>query len=123
MAHRYKLLIFYGALALAAFDMHALARRFFLAAPDPVAWDKLALAALLQAVVFALAWPYLTFVSRMKASLLERQPSFFFSLHLWLAPILGLGLLAGFSVMVLYNSFNCGNHPLPTNRGALVCPR
>ena len=122
MAHRYKLLLFYAALALAAFDMHAVVRRLFLTAPDPVAWDKLAVAASLQAVVFALAWPYLTLVSRMKVSLLEKRRSLV-SLDLWLAPILGLGLVAGLSVMVLYNSVNCGNHPLPTNRGMSVCPR
>ena len=119
----YKLLLFYAAFALAAFDMHAIAHRFFLSAPDPVAWEKLAVAVLLQAVVFALAWPYLRFISRTRPPLLERQRSLLFSLDLRLAPILGLGLIAAAAVAVLYNAVNCGNHPLPANRGMSVCPR
>ena len=123
MARTYKLLLFYAALALAALDVHAVAQRFFQAAPDPVAWEKVALAMVLQAVAFALAWPGLTFLSRVRAPLLAKQRTLFFSLDFRLALIFGLGLLAALSVAVLYNAVNCGNHPLPTNRGMSVCPR
>jgi hypothetical protein len=123
MLRAHKLLLFYAAVVLAAFDTHAVVQRFFLAAPDSVAWEKIALALLLQVAVFAIAWPYLWFMGRARRPLFERNPIPFFPLNFALAPLLACGLISVVSVGVLFNALNCGNHPLPTHRGMAICPR
>jgi hypothetical protein len=122
MSRSYKLLLFYALLLLAAFDLQALSQRIFLAAPDPVNWAKVILSVALQATAVAGSVLYLNWLSRTGISLLERSPNLF-SRGLKTLPLLASGLLAAFSVTVMYNAVNCGNHPLPTNRGMLTCPR
>lgn len=123
MLRTYKLLLFYAGVVLAAFDANAIVQRFFFASPDPIAWEKVAVAALLQGAAFGIALPYLAFISRVRTPLLGRNRSLLFALDLRLAPLLACGILCAFSVTVLFNAVNCGNHPLPTNRGMSVCPK
>jgi hypothetical protein len=122
MRHAYKLAIFYALVVLAAFNLHALVSRFMLEAPDPVAWHKVGFALFLQFIAVGVAVLYLQWLSRTDMSLFEASPSLFF-LGLKTTPLVASGVLLAFSVTILYNSVNCGNHPLPSNRGMSTCPR
>ena len=123
MLRPHKLLLFYAAVVLGAFDANALVQRLLLVAPEPLAWGKIALALLLQAAAFAIACPYLWFIVRARKPLVERNPIPFFPLNLMLAPLIPCGLIAGLSVAVLFNGLNCGSYPLPVHRGMALCPR
>ena len=122
MSRGYKLLLFYAVALLVAADLYALAGRLFLLAPDPIAWEKVALSAMLQCIAIAVATYYLRWLSRTKYPLIPERRSLF-TLNLALAPVIAVCLVAGPSVGVLTNAMNCGNHPLPTHRGAKTCPR
>jgi hypothetical protein len=54
MLRIHKFLRFCAAVVLGAFDAHAVAERVFLVAAEPLAWETIALALLLQAAAFAL---------------------------------------------------------------------
>ena len=121
MRRGHQLLLLYSLLLLAVLDLHALSQRFFLASPEPVAWEKVFVAALLQGIVIGAATLYLRWISSSGISLLEQEPNLL-SRGLRTTPLLAIGLLAALSVTVLYNAVNCGSHPLPTSRGMTTCP-
>ncbi len=121
MRRSYKILLFYSLLMLAAFDLHALIQRFFLASPEPIAWEKAIVAALLQVIAAGVAALYLRWISISDISLLEHNPSLL-SRGLKTTPLLACVLLAALSVTVLYNAVNCGSHSFPANRGMTSCP-
>jgi hypothetical protein len=122
MTRTHKILLFYAGALLAGFDVHAVIQRFFVSVPDPVAWEKVFIAILLQLVVAALALAYFAYLGRAKA--LDTRPHLILDgLRLRYLPVLGLGMLAALSVTILYNAVNCGSHPLPANRGMSTCPR
>ena len=122
MSRGYKLLLFYAVALLAVADVCALVGRLFLVAPDPVAWEKVALSAMLQGIAITIAAYYLRWLSRTKHPLIPERRSLL-TLNLALAPIIAVGLIAALSIAVLTNATNCGNHPLPVHRGEKTCPR
>lgn len=121
MSRKYKLLLFYAVALLIGADLYVITSRFFLASPDPVAWEKIALAAILQAAALASAAYYFRWLSRTKHSLVPARS--LFTLDLALVPVVAVGLVAALSVSILANATNCGNHPLPANRGEKNCPK
>ncbi len=122
MSRGYKLLLFYSGLLIAAFDVHAVASRFFIGSPDAISWSKTCVALLIQAVAVLIAVVYAYWLSSTGRSLLEPETRFW-SPGIRIAPMLVAGLLAAFSQQMLFNAWNCGDHPLPTSRGMPTCPR
>jgi hypothetical protein len=114
-------MLFYAALLIGAFDVFSLASRFFESSPDPIAWDKVFVAVVVQALSVLIFGIYLSWLSATGRHLLEAGSPYSLQ-RLGLIPVLMAGLLAAFSITVLHNGWNCGNHPIPTGRGMTTCP-
>jgi hypothetical protein len=119
MPHRYKLVLFYAALLVLAFDLNAILQRLFSQPLAEVAWGKIVVAALLQGSSFAGAYEYLRWFGRKGKSL--------FAEDIWspfrLVPLFAAGLVATFSTQVLHNAVNCSEHPFPSSSARTACPR
>ena len=117
----HKLLLFYSALLLGAFDLIALSSRLFERSPDPISWEKVFVAVAIQALSILIWGFYLSWLSATGRRLFDGGSPY--SLQgFGLIPVIMAGLLAAFSITVLHNAWNCGNRPLPTSRGMKTCP-
>ena len=121
MHRAHKIALLYGVAVLLAFDTHAVAQRFLLATVEPVAWLKVVAAFVAQAIAVAALAIYLAILGKQDRAV--PAASIRLSWRIKVLPIVGLGVLAAFSVAVLYNAVVCGNQSLPTVRGVPMCAR
>lgn len=111
-----QLLLFCALAILGAFDIHAAAHRALYGAADPIDWAKVILAIFLQIVGV-----YLGLLSVRWFKHARERRSIVWTFRLYWVPIAAAGLLAAYSVTILFNGINCGGTPVPTNRGMPTC--
>jgi hypothetical protein len=118
----YKLILFYAFVILLAFDVHAVVQRFLLESVEPIAWLKVTCAFIIQALTVGGGATYLGFLGdRRRSASTVLGP--FDSWRIKLVPIIGIGVVAAFSIAMLYNGMVCGSQPLPTVHGVAMCTR
>jgi hypothetical protein len=121
MSRTQKIFLFYALVILVAFDLNAISQRFFLANPDAIGWSKVVASAVLQGLLALGLIAYIPFLWRKSTP--SSTSRFMLGPMGWkIVPLIALGILAAWSVAMLYNGFNCGSHPLPSARGAPLCP-
>jgi hypothetical protein len=121
MSRIHKLLVFYAAVIVGLFDIQSVASRFFERMPDPISWPKVFVAVAMQLTALLFWASFLSWLSAKGRSFVDAKSPFSWR-RFGMAPAIFAAVIAAFSVTVLHNGWNCGNHPIPTSRGMTTCP-
>ncbi len=121
MSRIHRLLVFYAAVVVGLFDIQSIASRFFERSPDPISWPKVSVAVVMQFTALLIWASFLSWIGARGHSFVDARSTFSWR-RFGMAPALVAGVIAAYSVTVLHNGWNCGNHPIPTSRGMPTCP-
>lgn len=103
-------------------DAYAFGARLLGATVEPVDWLEVVFALMLQSVALSGGFLYARFVGQRPST--KGGPSAVVEvLRPGFMAVLFVGLLAAYSVRILYNAVNCGSQPIPTKRGNSTCAR